>query len=174
MSGKTGKQTTGDNQPKASIVLLLPRPFVIGETILRAALSKAWGTDFSTNTGFELVLPMMEGHLYTVLNRGAVFNYHNIPSAYFPDSDAVARYIRGDDDLANNVRYHEAWLSFDVVTSTRPLCEQYDLIGSVLAELAPEQTVALYVVEREVLIRFDTERREQLKGPNTFHKLGFE
>jgi hypothetical protein len=103
-----------------------------------------------------------------------MFILHNVPSSYFLSSEIAANAIQDDDVLAQNVREHQAWLSFDVLSSERPLSEQYDLIGPVLAELAPEQTIALFVVEEEVLIRFDAERRKQLRGPQTLNRLGFE
>jgi len=103
-----------------------------------------------------------------------LFILHNRASPYFPDCDAVADAIEGDDALAKNIRAHTAWLSFDVMGSERPVRDQYDLIGTVLGELAPEETIALFVVEKGILIRFDSERKKQLKGPNTLQGLGFE
>ena len=168
------KQQAGSDEPSASIALLLSEPFKVEEPAIRRALEKAFGGDFSTNVAGRIVLPVIETAQYMVWAQGGAFILHNVPSSYFPDSEAVANSIQGDDGLAHNVRDHQAWLSFDVLGSAASLSEQYDLIGPVLAEIAPEQTIALFVVEKEVLIRFDAERREQLRGPEVLKKLGFE
>ena len=168
------KQQAGSDKPSASIVLLLSEPFKVEESAIRRALEKAFGGDFSTNVDGRIVLPVIESAQYMVWGQGGAFILHNVPSSYFPDSEAVANAIQGDDGLAQNVRDHQAWLSFDVLGSGKPLSEQYDLIGPVLAEIAPEQTIALFVVEKEVLIRFDAERRKQLRGPDVLKELGFE
>ncbi len=163
------------DEPSASIVLLLSKPCSFEEPYLRAMLSKAFAADFSTDTDSTFMLPVVEKAQYMVKYIDTIFLLHNRASPYFPDSDAVARAIEGDDTLADNVSTHTAWLSFDSLGSDeRSTSEQYDLIGAVLAELAPEETIALFVVEKGILIRFDSERKKQLKGPNTLQKLGFE
>jgi len=168
------KRLAASDKPSASIVLLLSEPFKVEEPAIRRALEEAFGGDFSTNVDGRIVLPVIETAQYMIWAQGGAFILHNVPSSYFPNSEVVADSIQGDAGLAQNIRDHKAWLSFDVLGSERPLSEQYDLIGPVLAEIAPKQTIALFVVEKGVLIRFDSERREQLRGPDTYKKLGFE
>lgn len=165
---------TEPDESTASIALLLSAPFKVEEPTIRRALEKAFGGDFSTNVDGKIVLPVIESAQYMIWAQGSAFILHNVHSAYFPDSNAVARAIHGDDILAHAVCNHSAWLSFDVIGGQRSLAEQYDLIGPVLAELAPPQTIALFVVQKEILIRFDPERRNQLRGPAVLKKLGFD
>ncbi len=55
----------------------------------------------------------------------------------------------------------------------RTEAEAWRFIGKVLAELAPEDAVAIYVPAKGVLITFDNSSKAKLRDSNVLKALGF-
>jgi hypothetical protein len=166
--------TDSTETSRSSLAILLSNWKPLETDSVNAAITRAFGPSRDPDAQFGL--PVIEGAQYMVKARGSMVIIHNNSSPYFSNSGAVANCVEGDDLLASAVRSHAGWMSVDVIGSDESDDEQYDTIGMLLAELAPDDgsAVALFVPEEGVLIRFDESRRKQLRGPSTMSLLGFE
>ncbi|CAN5272883.1 hypothetical protein BH23VER1_BH23VER1_29010 [soil metagenome] len=163
-----------DEEGGFNLAVLLPEPFSFSERAFREALSEALGGDYSSDDDERFITPVIESAQYLVKVDETTFIFHNRAEPYFPDKEAVAGTIEGDDELASAIRAHSAWISFDSLSSENSEKELYNMMGSVLARLAPKNASALFLPDRGTLIRFDENRRKQLAGGKTLRDLGFE
>ena len=171
---RLSKMSESSETPLPSLLVLLADWAPLSVDTVNAALADAFGP--SPDPDSQFALPVVESVQFMVKARGSMLIVHNNPGSYFEDADAVANAIQGDDLFASAVRAHSGWMSTDIISSDDGYQEQYDTIGKLLAELAPNggKAVALFVPDRGVLIRFDENRRMQLRGPNTLVSLGFD
>lgn len=173
-----GSAPSSDSMPEEegglNMAILLPQPFEFSEQTFRSTLSDALGGDYSSDEDERFITPVIESAQYLVNGDETMFIFHNRAEPYFPDNDAVAATIEGDDELASAIRAHSAWISFDSLDSEKSEKELYNMMGSVLARLAPENASALFFPDRGTLIKFDENRRKQLAGGNALVDLGFD
>ncbi len=163
-----------DEEEGLNLAILLPEPFTFSEQALRETLSDALGGDYSSDDDERFITPVIESAQYLVKGEDTMFIFHNRAEPYFPDNDAVAATIEGDDELASAIRAHSAWISFDSLSSEKSEKELYNIIGNVLSRLAPKNASALFIPDRGTLIKFDENRRKQLAGGNALVDLGFD
>jgi hypothetical protein len=158
---------------RASFVLLLRKWKPLEVDTINDAIMRAFGSSRDPDTQFAL--PVIESAQYMVNVRGSsMLMIYTNPSQYFDDPNTIDSFIESDNRLGSIVRDHVAWLSIDVIGSDASEDEQYDTIGALLAALAPADgtSVALFVPQKRVMIRFDERRRVQLEGPKTLSLLG--
>ncbi len=166
--------TMPDDEGGLNLAILLPQPFEFSERTFRSTLSDALGGDYSSDDDEHFITPVIESAQYLVKGDETMFIFHSRADPYFPDNEAVAATIEGDDELASAIRAHSAWISFDCLDSEKSEKELYNMMGSVLSRLAPENASALFFPDRGTLIKFDESRRKQLAGGNALADLGFD
>jgi hypothetical protein len=155
-----------------TIVLLLAEPTAMPESVVRTALTKALGHDFATDDDSHYILSVVEERQYMIKTPDSLLLLHSVPMPYTEAGD-LAESIKNDEPLKSGLKRHRAYLSLAVIDSSLSRKRQYNLIGTILSELAPQDTVALYFPNRFVVIGSDPERLTQLKGPDTLKQLDF-
>jgi hypothetical protein len=96
-----------------------------------------------------------------------MFLLHNVPAPYTEFSDFAARIA--DASLRRLAQAQTCWLSVDLIHRYTTEEDAYRFIGSVLAQLAPDNAAALVHPSRLITIAFnDQVRRELASGGQVF------
>ena len=150
-----------------SLVLLLRSPRRVDENTLRQTAGRALGTTFSADRNAEnFLIRQVEGQYplqFGSRQMGIIYS----PEPYLPDLREVLARI-AEPEFRDAVRSHKAWISVDWIGDVSPpdRAEAYRLLASVLAELAADDCVALYVTETDALSAWRKETLAALRQPN--------
>ncbi len=166
-----------------AIVLLLRRPKPLDAAVMRHVIERALKVQIPPTTGdsFELtpegpdfvvsppeLPPLVRGGSHCLAKVGArVFLLNSLPAPYFEDRKAAAD-AQPDLRLRTPILEHSAWLSVDILHPDVELnmAEAYRQLAWIVADLADEDCLALYLTETERLIAYDPSIDPVLRGAN--------
>ena len=161
-----------------SIVLLLLNPLPMDVSRLEVSIARAAPASFvKSEQNFVNSTDKREKfEVFFAKSNDGIFLVHNHAHPYCDELEKVAGSI-SDRALGEKVRKHRAWISVDLMDRDKMMfrteADAWRFIGKVLAELAPEDAVAIYVPAKGVLMAFDNSSKTKLRDSNVLKALGF-
>lgn len=167
-----------DDEPMTSLVLLLSKSRYLEARVLAELASEVFEERFSFSDSESegggdpedespaFVVGASPAFLLRCRHGSFLVNNFEIP--YVADPEDTAESIP---DLRTRKAFteHSAWLSVDLMTLGEGQSERaaaYPWIAKLIAELAAEDTVAIYCPESNALYTYDEEMADKLRGPD--------
>ena len=164
-------------EPFISLIVLLPKFAEIPKTQISLVLNHLYDDQFERGLDGYFVESVIPGQQYCIILGGRLLLVHNYAEPYFPrnlgqTNAAVAEQI-SDGELARRVEKHAAWVSVDHLSGEGSEDERWDIVGCIMAELAPSDGEALLLPGRNTIIDFTEDTRTKLRGQSVLKQLGF-
>lgn len=146
------RRNTDSSDNMVSLVALLREPQFVDAGVVARAAREAWGAELGDGEGEGpdgFVTGNDELPTMVVRYHGRLLLIHRFARPYVEDCEEVAGQIP-DLRLRSVIADHRAWmscdaLSIDKTTTAEELEDWYRLLGSLLAELVDDNTLAIYV-----------------------------
>lgn len=162
------KQSTEDESPMTSLVLLQRTHRELDCESIAAVLGEAWGEDFTTGESedddeAEVHSVRGEPPVFFVAHGSEFYLVHNHGRKYFDDEAAVCEALK-ELRLIKAVTDHEAWISVDMMhsMSLRDPESFYPEMAIAVAEFADENTLAIYRPDTGHINIWDAELKRKL------------
>lgn len=162
-------------EPKLlSLVWLLSEPRELDDQELARHVLSAWGIDLTDTDGEAQEFVAGFPPALIIRLRECTFLVNVFPTPYVRDKAKTAEAL-GELRRQKALLEHEAWLSVDFLGDrpSDPNEERaiYRRLGRLMAELADESCLALYVPETGQLLPFDAELPGRLRGGDVLDAL---
>jgi uncharacterized protein YegJ (DUF2314 family) len=155
-----------EDQPMVSLVYLLRQPRALDAEDLTSIVSRAWNVDFNRESGTRFVVGEPPG--FIVKDDAWFFMVHvwNIP--YVGQNEDALQGIR-ELRLRKAFREHKAWIAVDLLHGPEGGDSEtiaYRRIGTLMAELAGDDCIALFMPETSRLVDWNNELIQILRSPD--------
>lgn len=160
-SSKRGK-------PIISLVLLEREPRYVDARLLSSIAERITGAEFSGGDGDDRSnFVVGEPPLFVMRYEGMHFLIHAFPTPYVENVEAAANECN---ELRQQkaLREHRAWFAVDFldIGDNPDVQAGAQIIGRLIAELANEDTLAVYCPLNEHFCTYDSSLDSKLRGPN--------
>ncbi len=155
-----------------AVVWLLRAPREIDEHDLRKRLSEALGERLAADAGAPNCFVATKPGLFLLRFRDAVLGVVNGNGQFFPDAPAKAREMK-DVHLRQAVAEHRAFIAVEwpstLAVKSRAIALR--IMGKVMAELADEDCLAIYVPQANAMNWYQPGMVERLRGKDPLSAL---
>ena len=181
--------SSGDDKPFLSLVLLVREHRFLDATILASLISKAWNIEVSAGSDDGAAASDAESTsgdsddppafvvgdspVFMVGHPLGMFLVHNHDRTYFDEPNEVAESL-GELRVKKAVLEHQAWISVDLLhwyAEGDPTSTAYRMIARVVAELADDNVLAVLDTNSQRVFAYGPETERKLRSDDPVAEL---